>query len=74
MPKPIDELLNRAFTPPPDDDSLPAFLELSSSPFVSLEEASAAQIRLAVRLHREIARRHALQADRLERFASEREN
>jgi hypothetical protein len=68
MANPIDELLTRPFVAPPDDDFVPANLELSAGAFVSIDDATAAQVRLAAKLHREIALRH----DRLEAIAEER--
>jgi hypothetical protein len=66
--------LTRPHSVPPDDGTLPTSLETSSGEFVNFDEASQAQIRLAAKLHREIARRHTVEAERLERFASERED
>ena len=71
MAGPIDELLNRDFpVPHSDPDTLPAFLELSSGAFVPIEGASKAQVRLTAKMHREIACRHALLADRLDAFVA----
>lgn len=72
----IDKLLTRAFEPPDDDpnpNSLPMFLETSGDDFVQTRTASRAQVRLAAKLHREIARRHSLLADKLAAFAEREE-
>jgi hypothetical protein len=69
MANPIEELLKLDYSVPDDDDTIPAFLETSGGNFISIGEASKAQVRLAAKLHREIARRHALLADKLDEFA-----
>jgi hypothetical protein len=71
MPNPIDELLTRSYVPPIDDpSSLPAYLETSAGEFVPVQDATKAQIRLAAKLHHEIARRHEVVAVTLEALAN----
>jgi hypothetical protein len=72
MANPLDTLLTREYSVPSSDDTRPAFIELSSRAFCSIEQASVAQIRLAAKLRRAIALRHDAQAARLEAFADER--
>lgn len=68
MANPLDTLLGRTFGVPPLDETLPAFLELSDGSFVPIERASKPQVRQAAKMHREISRRHEIQAAKLEAY------
>lgn len=68
----IDPLFERLYAVPPVD-GLPAFLEVSDGSLLRIESASSAQLRAAAKLHITIAERHLEQAERLKRFANERD-
>jgi hypothetical protein len=72
MPNGRDEDLRHEYPVPDADGGLPAFIELSDGAWISLQNATKAQVRAAARLHILIAERHFAQADRLRRYAERR--